>query len=156
MAPWTGHNSHLKTTSTSRRFLTNRNCWHIYDLGKYFTINANFLNNKRLQLIFILNSQASISLNKVTAIISLIKFLNLSRPIIFFSPPSLSFLLATQVHILTIIMNYQTHGLFHPKVQTWLNVKLIKDIIPSYSHLPASCKSLVDRCGSLGSFKPHF
>ena len=28
-------------------------------------------------------------------------------------------------------------------------------IIPSYFHLPISCRSLVDRCGSLGSFKPH-
>ena len=28
-------------------------------------------------------------------------------------------------------------------------------IIPSYSHLPVSCWSLVDRCGSLGSCKPQ-
>jgi len=28
-------------------------------------------------------------------------------------------------------------------------------IIPLYCHLPVSCRSLVDRCGSLGSCKPQ-
>ena len=28
-------------------------------------------------------------------------------------------------------------------------------IIPSYCHLPVSCRSLVDRCGCLGSCKPQ-
>ena len=29
------------------------------------------------------------------------------------------------------------------------------NIIPSYCHLSVSCRSIVDRCGSLGSCKPH-
>ena len=31
----------------------------------------------------------------------------------------------------------------------------VNHIIPSYCHLPVSCRSLVDRCGSLGSCKPQ-
>jgi hypothetical protein len=32
---------------------------------------------------------------------------------------------------------------------------IMHHIIPSYCHLPVSCRSLVDRCGSLGSCKPQ-
>ena len=31
----------------------------------------------------------------------------------------------------------------------------VNHIIPSYCHLQVSCRSLVDRCDSLGSCKPH-
>ena len=34
-------------------------------------------------------------------------------------------------------------------------IRIILKFIPSYCHLPVSCRSLVDRCGSLGSCKPQ-
>ena len=37
----------------------------------------------------------------------------------------------------------------------YLTERNANHIIPSYCHLPVSCRSLVDRCSSLGSSKPQ-
>ena len=55
---------------------------------------------------------------------------------------------------LLLILNYYKENSSFLLILKFLFIYLCIHIIPLYCHLPVSCGSLVDRCGSLGSCNP--